>query len=107
MEQSEIYELAKSFGYDGSLSQSELLDWLEDNLIYVTHYVEGIGSDEWEFIFNIKYIPKSNRTDKKRGASFVEICSFKCYGVTYSGTYNTRDEAIWAGINFAIPLIEK
>jgi hypothetical protein len=80
----------------------EELKELEDQYIYVFADIECTGSDEWDFIYRIKYLPKEAHDLKRRATSFKEITSLQFSGgATYVGGYGTREGALLEGIRYA------
>lgn len=77
------------------------LNELEKHYVYVNSELESLGSDEWEFIFIIKYLPLTAQNLKRRGTSIVTYSSFKGAGSSYSGTFEDQESALEAGIQYA------
>lgn len=83
----------------------QAIDWMERHFIYILIDIETLGSDEWEYAYIIKYIPKENRSDKKRAASFQYIKSFKDGEGGYSGAWSEKTECVSEAIKRSLKLI--
>jgi uncharacterized protein YozE (UPF0346 family) len=87
-------------------SQSLLQKWLrEEHYIYVLIKREEIGSDEWEFAYEIEYLPKEHWEEKRRAPYFEYISLFSIGFGTYSNAWSTYEEALEAGLLKALTLI--
>ena len=91
-----IHSITKPFGlmYYAS-SQSQLQKWLrEEHEIHICVTLECIGSDEWEYSYNIIYLPKDEMNEKRRSSKFQTIYSFNGAGSSYIGAWETYEEAL-------------
>jgi|GEM_PF-5010737 len=84
-----------------------LYDFFDENDIYISAYKEDIGSDEWEFAYDIQYLPKEYENAKRRCSHFETILSFKVHGATYIGAWRNRDEAEEAAFTKAFEILEE
>lgn len=72
------------------------------DFIYIVIDLEHLGSDEWEFAYTIKYLPKEAQNLKRRATSFKEVNSFvHAGGATYSGAWDSYDECLEKAIAHA------
>jgi len=91
---------------DKLITQSILQKILrEEYEIHVHSKVEFIGSDEWEYSYKIKYLPKDKQDVKRRTLEFKTIYSFKEDGTTYIGAWNTYEKALEEGLLKALTLM--
>lgn len=74
---------------------------LENEMVYVTASLESLGSDEWEFQFNLVWLPKEHWQAKRRAPHLQHYDSFNGYGGTYSGAWPTIEEALAEGVKYA------
>jgi hypothetical protein len=89
------YELGIDESECGYQEMRDLYDFFDSFDIYISTHKEDIGSDEWEFSYEIEYLPKEHENAKRRCAHFEIIRSYSEYGATYTGAYTTR---VWAEI---------
>ena len=88
-------------------SQSLLQRWLrEKHEIHVHSKIEFVGTDEWEFSYKIKYLPKNKFEVKRRSIEFETIYSFIESPGSYSGTWRTYEQALEQGLQHALNLIK-
>lgn len=86
---------------------SLLQKWLrEEHEIYVSAELTPIGSDEWEYSFTIQHLPKDKWAAKRRVSEFKTTSSFKISGGVYVGAWVTYEEALEAGLYYALKLIK-
>lgn len=72
----------------------QAFDWMGNNhFIYAYIRKCVIGSDEWEYSYEIDYLPKEFWEYKRRASHFVYIESISFGSATYSGAWATRYEA--------------
>lgn len=83
----------------------QLIDWFDDQYIFISIETEAIGSDEWVYIFKIKYLPTEKQNLKRRTSSFEYKESFKEGPGSYVGGWNTRKEALTEAFKEAFKLI--
>jgi hypothetical protein len=74
---------------------------LESKNIFVEHAFFALGSDEWGFSYRITYVPKEYRNAKRRVGHLIHIDSFAGAGSTYVGAWDTIEEALINGVNYA------
>jgi hypothetical protein len=87
-------------------TQSLLQRWLREmHTIYITIVKETLGSDEWAFAYEISYLPKEHENEKRRCPHFVNIDSFRMGYATYSGAWDSYEEALENGLQQALKLI--
>lgn len=83
-----------------------VLKWMREvHKIFIYIERESIGSDEWVFAFGCEYLPIENWEDKRRAASFVQFYSFMLGFETYSGGWDTYEEALEKGLQYGMSLI--
>jgi hypothetical protein len=84
-------------------TQSLLQKWLRDNYyIYISVTPEIIGSDEWDYKFNIEWIALDKQDEKRRCAFFNHYDSYKEGIGSYSGAWRTYEEALEEGLKYAL-----
>jgi hypothetical protein len=72
------------------------------DFIYIVIDIVHLGSDEWEFCYIIKYLPKEAQELKRRATSFKEVESFShAGGATYTGAWYDYDECLKAAVEHA------
>lgn len=76
-----------------ALTYEQAFDWLEKFDIYGHIEIAILGSDEWDYCYQIEYLPFKNHNDKRRCVSFEELESFKCYGGSYTGSWYDKKRA--------------
>lgn len=88
-------------------TQSLLQRWLrEQHMIYISVNPEIIGSDEWEWSYEIQHLPKEHWEAKRRCGHFVYKSSFnESPGGTYWGAWRTYEEALEKALQEALKLI--
>ena len=74
---------------------------LENKNIFVNHKYIALGSDEWGFSYRITWLPKKYDDNKRRSPHMLTYDSFSGGGATYSGAWDTQEQALTAGIKFA------
>jgi len=79
-----------------------VIEWTTQFDIYVTYTVCELGSDEWEYGYKIKYIPKEFENAKRRCVHFKEMHSFEDNFSTYTGAWRTIQEAYSAAFDYII-----
>ncbi len=79
--------------WNGTIKNEDVLLWLDYNLIYLCVDIEFTGTDEWEFAYNINYLPIEKEDEKRRAIHFEHVSSYKEYGSSYTGAWRTRTEA--------------
>jgi len=79
----------------------EELKELEQQNVFVAHEFMGLGSDEWGFTYRITYLPKEKENEKRRMPHMVDKQSFFGAGSTYSGAWDTIEQALTEGIKYA------
>lgn len=79
--------------------------WLAKYYVFVLPDIKHIGSDEWVYVYWIKYLPTKHLQEKRRCQYFVEIESYKEGFGTYTGAWNTPQEALLAGVTEALTLL--
>lgn len=79
----------------------EELKELETKNIFVQHNFFSLGSDEWGFTYQIRYLPKEFENAKRRVGHIIIIDSFDGAGSTYIGAWDTIEEALIEGIKYA------
>lgn len=94
---SECYEIQERDFYD-------FFDYYD---IYLAIHKEDIGSDEWEFSYEIEYLPIEFEKYKRRCSYFKTILSFKEYGHTYIGAWVNRIKAEQEAFTRAFEVLEK
>ena len=87
--------------------QTLLQRWLREQFqIFVSVTREAIGSDEWEWSYEIEYLPKEHWGAKRRVGFFKEIKVFSDGYGTYSGAWNKYEEALEKGLQAGLKLIQ-
>lgn len=87
-------------------TQSLLQKWLrEEHEIQVYATMESLGSDEWGYSYEINYLPKEHQNAKRRVCRFEYIDSYKEFGSTYEGAWDTYEEALESALLEALKLI--
>lgn len=82
------------------------IKWFHQYFIYIVIDTVHLGSDEWEFCYIIKYLPKEAWDLKRRATSFKEINSFvHSGGATYAGAWEDYDECLTHAIEHATKLL--
>jgi hypothetical protein len=72
------------------------------HFIYIIIDIVHLGSDEWEFCYTIKYLPKEAQDLKRRSSSFKEVESFVYSGgATYMGAWDDYDECLKHAVDHA------
>lgn len=89
------------------LNLRDLYDFFDYHDIYLAIHKEDIGSDEWDFSYEIKHLPIEFEEYKRRCSYFETILSFQCYGATYTGAWENRIEAEKEAFNKAFEILEK
>lgn len=74
---------------------------LENKNIFVSHEYTSLGSDEWGFSYRITWLPKKYENEKRRAPHMLSYDSFTGAGATYSGAWDTQEQALTEGIKFA------
>lgn len=88
-------------------TQSLLQKWLRENHeIHVHSKIEFTGTDEWEFSYKIKYLPKDKFEAKRRSPEFKEVYSYIESPSGYIGAWRTYEEALEKGLQKALTLIK-
>jgi len=88
------------------VTQSLLQKWLrEEHEIHIIAHREGIGSDEWDYSYDIEYLPKDKCDVKRRSIEFKYIHSYFEQGGTYIGAWNTYEEALEEGLMHGLKLL--
>lgn len=84
----------------------QCVDWLDQQyFIYILIDIETTGTDEWVYTYCIVHLPKEFHQAKRRSPHLKTCSSYsEGYG-TYTGGYNTRNEALAAAITEALKLI--
>ena len=87
-------------------TQALLQKWLREiHNIYITIHREVLGSDEWGYSYNIEYLPKDKSNVKRRCKEFIYIESFYESIGSYTGAWDTYEEAFERGLFKALKLI--
>lgn len=89
------------------VTNEELVEFLDDELIYISTDIEIIGSDEWEFSYAINWLPIQHYNEKRRCGWFETKHSYIESGSSYTGAWRTRKEATEAAIQKAFELLEQ
>lgn len=88
-------------------TQSLLQKWLRENHeIHVHSKIEFTGTDEWEFSYKIKYLPKDKFEAKRRSPEFKEVYSYVESPSGYIGAWRTYEEALEIALTKALTLIK-
>ena len=88
-------------------TQTRLHKWLRDvHFMFVTPTVEHIGSDEWVWSYKLEWLPDKKQNAKRRCVEFMTLNSYiEEYG-TYTGAWDTYEEALEYGTQEALKLIK-
>jgi len=92
-----------SQSYLSAPEQALVLKWLREvHDIHIVITQESIGSDEYTYVYTFKYLPKEFQEAKRRIVHYVYEESFKMSHSSYSGGWDTYEEAELMGIKRAI-----
>lgn len=87
-------------------TQALLAKWLRDHhYIFITVVRETIGSDEWVFAYRLDYLPKEYWEAKRRCPHFQVKESFSDGFGTYSGGWDTFEEALENALKHSLELL--
>ena len=104
-----IYDVNNEFGEGERYyapTQSLLQKWLrEEHQIHVHSKIEFVGTDEWEFSYKIKYLPRDKFEAKRRSHEFKEVYSYVESPSGYIGAWRTYEEALENGLLEALKSI--
>lgn len=80
--------------------------WLrEQHDIHMYVYRECVGSDEFEYVFAIDWLPIQFENYKRTASLREYYVSYKDGIGSYSGTFNTWELAYEAAINYAMNVV--
>ena len=96
------------FIYNGSntVRNEDAISFLDDYYIHISTDIEIIGSDEWEFSYKITWLPIEHDNEKRRCGWLKTKYSYIDGGSSYSGAWDTRNEATNESLLKAFELLE-
>lgn len=79
-------------------------EWLRTNfgILNIAPTLEVTGTDEWEYGYEIVYLPKGYEMAKRRCPHIERIRSFKEGIGSYQGTYSSPSEATEAALLYTL-----
>lgn len=87
-------------------TQTQLQKWLrEKHEIHIVVKRKTVGSDEWEYSYEINYLPKDCWELKRRSSSFIYVASFGATSSTYIGAWRTYEKALEQALLHGLKLI--
>jgi len=89
--------------YISAPEQWQVVEFLRINHnVHIRYTVEIVGSDEWLYGYNILYLPFEFNDAKRRCPHMLEINSFKEGMGSYTGAWDTPQEAYSAAFDYLI-----
>lgn len=103
----ELFIALKEKGYGGEKDITDITEWLRIfHYIIITPVWESLGSDEWCYGFEVRWLPKEFHEAKRRCPHFQTKQSFSISGgASYSGGWDTPLEAIEEGVKYSLKLL--
>lgn len=97
------HETVGGMTYVSAPEQWQVVEWLRVNYnINITYTIDVIGSDEWCYGYHIWYIPEEFDSVKRRCSHILQIYSFKEGYGSYTGGWNSPQEAYSAAFDYCL-----